>query len=90
MADLINNSEGKLLRVLSLLAPVIYGIILIRPVYALSLFGHINKDSKWHGITTILVATATMQLIVMSYERKVTLYLMTLYKRRMLKYSDFK
>ncbi|MEI6676976.1 MAG: APC family permease [Mariniphaga sp.] len=68
------NSEGKLLRVLSLRDIVIYGIILIQPVAALPLFGHANDISKGHAVTTILIAMVAMIFTAISYGRMANLY----------------
>jgi hypothetical protein len=74
MANPKNNSEVKLLRVLSLRDLVIYGIILIQSVAALPLFGHVNNVSKGHTVTTILITMAAMILTAICYERMTNRY----------------
>lgn len=74
MTDQKNNSEVKLLRVLSLRDLVIYGIILIQPVAALPLFGHANNISKGHAVTTILLAMVAMIFTAISYGRMANRY----------------
>ena len=74
MTDQTNNSDGKLLRVLSLWDLVIYGIILIQPVAALPLFGHANNISKGHAVTTILIAMIAMIFTAISYGRMANRY----------------
>jgi putrescine importer len=74
MADQKSNSDVKLLRVLSLRDLVIYGIILIQPVAALPLFGHVNNISKGHAITTILIAMVAMIFTAISYGRMANRY----------------
>jgi putrescine importer len=74
MTDTKNNSEVKLLRVLSLRDLIIYGIILIQPVAALPLFGHVNNISKGHAVTTILIAMVAMMLTAVNYGRMANRY----------------
>ena len=74
MTDQKNNSDVKLLRVLTLGDLVIYGIILIQPVAALPLFGHANSISKGHAVTTILIAMVAMILTAISYGRMANRY----------------
>ncbi|HYI79176.1 MAG TPA: APC family permease [Chryseolinea sp.] len=71
-----NNSspEVKLKRVLSLSDLIIYGIILIQPVAALPLFGHVNNISKGHAVTTILLAMVAMIFTAISYGRMANKY----------------
>lgn len=69
MTDQKNNSEVKLLRVLSLSDLIIYGIILIQPIAALPLFGLANNISKGHAVTTILIAMVAMIFTAFSYGR---------------------
>lgn len=68
------ESNGKLLRVLSLRDLVIYGIIVIQPVAALPLFGHANNISKGHAVTTILLAMVAMILTAISYGKMASKY----------------
>jgi amino acid transporter len=66
--------EVKLKRVLSLGDLIIYGIILIQPVAALPLFGHVNNISKGHAVTTILLAMVAMIFTAISYGRMANKY----------------
>jgi amino acid transporter len=74
MAATNPHSEVKLQRVLSLPDLVIYGIILIQPVAALPLFGHVNNISKGHAVTTILLAMGAMILTAINYGRMANRY----------------
>ena len=74
MADKKSNSDGKLLRVLTLGDLIIYGIILIQPVAALPLFGHANNISGGHAVTTILIAMVAMIFTAVSYGRMANKY----------------
>jgi amino acid transporter len=70
----IQISNNKLQRVLSLRDIVIYGIILIQPVAALPLFGHVNYISKGHAVTTIFIAMVAMIFTAISYGRMASVY----------------
>lgn len=74
----MTNVEGtpvvKLRRVLSLGDLIIYGIILIQPVAALPIFGHVNSISGGHAVTAILFAMVAIIFTAFSYGKMANLY----------------
>jgi amino acid transporter len=68
------HQAPKLRRVLSSRDLVVYGIILVQPVAALPLFGHVNSLSKGHAVTTILLAMIAMIFTAISYGRMAGTY----------------
>lgn len=74
MTDQKATSEVKLRKDLTLTDLIIYGIILIEPVAALPLFGHVDNISKGHAVTTILIAMVAMILTAISYGRMANRY----------------
>jgi hypothetical protein len=69
-----NSSNGELLRALSLRDLISYGLILVEPVAALSIFGHANHTSNGHAVTTILIAMIAMIFTAISYGKMARRY----------------
>jgi amino acid transporter len=68
------TSPPKLDRVLSLRDLILYGIVLIMPIAPIPLFGVVQKLSRGHAVTTILIAMVAMMLTAFSYGRMAALY----------------
>jgi putrescine importer len=67
-------APAKLDRVLTLRDLILYGIVLIMPIAPIPLFGVVQKLSRGHGVTTILIAMIAMMLTAFSYGRMAGLY----------------
>lgn len=65
---------ARLQRALSLWDLVIYGIVVISPVGAMSFFGILNQKGGGHAVTSILIATFAMLLTAISYGRMARAY----------------
>jgi putrescine importer len=64
----------RLRRVLTLRDLIFYGIIVITPVAPIPVFGLVQKLSKGHALTTILIAMVAMVLTAISYGRMASIY----------------
>jgi putrescine importer len=67
-------APAKLDRVLTLRDLILYGIVLIMPIAPIPLFGVVQKLSRGHAVTTILLAMVAMVLTAFSYGRMAGLY----------------
>ena len=61
-------------RVLGLWDLIIYGIILVQPIAAVTLFGIASKVSRGQMVTTLLIAMVGMMLTAISYGRLASLF----------------
>jgi amino acid transporter len=61
-------------RVLTLWDLIFYGIVMIMPIAPVPLFGLIQKLSRGHTVTTILIAMVAMMLTAVSYGRMAAVY----------------
>src|SRR5699024_1318483 len=69
-----SSNVPRLKRVLGLWDLIFYGIMIVQPVAAITLFGIASKISRGHMVTTLLIAMFSMLLTAIIYGRLASLY----------------
>jgi putrescine importer len=63
------SAAPALRRTLTVWDLVFYGIVLVRPVAPMGMFGAVSQEARGHVITTILIGMVAMRLTALSYGR---------------------
>lgn len=69
-----SENPQQLKRVLGLWDLIFYGIVLVQPIAAVTLFGIASKVSRGHMVTTLFIAMVGMMLTAISYGRLASLF----------------
>ena len=68
------STPPRLKRALSLWNLIIIGIVIIRPIAPMAIYGVINNEARGHVVTTILIAMVAMLFTAISYGKMARAY----------------